>query len=109
MVVEGMENLKFRDMFPRTFECGEASGYCGADFIVTVSRAFTPEEDKLFAWVVLQDSVTLNGVHHLSDGRDIIVFDRKFRDQTPAEAEKEHRDHLAYVISNLPRQHAATR
>lgn len=98
LAVEGVGALTWETYWPRRFRMGDAEGYCGEAFIVTISSAFTPAEDELFRWVVAQDSVELYGLSHLSDGRDIMLFERRYVKQSEDEARTEHRLHLRRVL-----------
>jgi hypothetical protein len=95
---EGAPELTFDDLWPRSIAIGEARGYCGADVIIGISRVFTPEEDLLYQWINEQDGSDLFGIQHLSDGRDLIIFNRTFTKQTREAAEREHRIFLREVI-----------
>ena len=99
--VEGIEGLTWGDMWPRHAQFGECEGWCGSGLIVVVTRAFTPDEDLLFDWVERQDKAHLYGVHHLPDGRDLIVFERQWVKQSQEDAVAEHMDHLRLVLRKL--------
>lgn len=94
-------DLNFMDLWPRVIEFGDAQGFCGDKLIVTVSRAFTLDEDKVFRWVSAQDDVELIGMTHVPDGREIMLFERKFMKQSAEDARAEHAAHLRTVLSRL--------
>lgn len=98
LVVEGFEGLQWGDMWPRHIAYGECEGWCGSGLVVVLTRAFTPDEDLLFDWVLKQDKCLLYGLHHQSDGRDLIVFERQFVTQSRDEAFQEHIMHLRRVL-----------
>lgn len=106
--IEGFPPVEWADLWPRVQRYNTAEGYCGGNLIVTVSRAFTDDEDQIFQWAKAQDSASLWGVQHLSDGRDLLIFERSFTSQTQAEAIEEHRAHLANWIRAIPSQHNTT-
>ena len=97
--VEGFEGLQWGDMWPRHVKYGECEAWCGSGLVVVVTRAFTPDEDLLFDWVVRQDRCFLYGIHHLPDGRDLIVFERQFVTQSRDDAFTEHIEHLRTVLN----------
>lgn len=96
-----LPEVTFADLWPRTFRQGTAEGYVGTDIMITVSQPFTPDEDALFKWLMRQDGCYLVGIKSVSDGRDLILFDRRFTKQTKAEAKEEHRRHLAGLLERL--------
>jgi len=104
VAIEGMPEVTWAELWPRSIVIGDASAYVGADVIVTVSRAFSREEDALFAWVDGQDDCDLFGIQHLADGRDLCVFNRNWRSQTREQADMEHRSHLRALIRKLEAQ-----
>ena len=97
--IEGFEWLQWGDMWPRHIAYGECEGWCGSGLIVVITRMFTPDEDLLFDWVEKQDDCDLYGVQPLVDGRELMVFNRQFRTQTPLEAYEEHIEHLRSVLA----------
>ena len=98
MSIEGFEGLQWGDMWPRHVKYGECEAWCGSGLIVVVTRAFTPDEDLLFDWVVRQDKCFLYGIHHLPDGLDLIVFERQFVSQSREQAFEEHLAHLRKML-----------
>ena len=92
--VEGAGALTWDTVWPRTYKLGDAEGYCGDTYIVTLSRPFTRSEDHLFRWLTEQDAVELYGLAHLSDGRDLMLFERLFVTQSREAAREEHAQHL---------------
>jgi hypothetical protein len=102
--IEGMPEISWGDLWPRSIVIGDAYGYVGADVIITISRVFSREEDALFSWVDGQDDCDLFGIQHLGDGRDLCVFTRNWRSQTRDQAEMEHRSHLRALIRKLEAQ-----
>lgn len=109
--IEGFPSVEWADLWPRVQKYGTAEGYCGGGIIITISRAFTDDEDKIFRWVMAQDEASLWGVQHLSDGRDLLIFERGFKTQNRTDAITEHREHIAKWLRTIPSQHntSATR
>jgi hypothetical protein len=99
--LEGFAGLEFDTLWPRFAQFGEARAYCGTDYIVVISKAFTPDEDLALRWVIEQDSCVLHTLTHLADGRDIMLFERLYHTQTREEAVGEHRKHLRGVLANI--------
>lgn len=99
-----MPEVAWEDLWPRRAKFGEAVAYLGADVIIVISRVFTPDEDQVLKWVVAQDTCDLFGIQHLEDGRDLMVFNRRFDRQTRESAEQEHRLHLRDLIRRLEAQ-----
>lgn len=100
--LEGMEDLSFTELWPRHERVGfNGEAWCGGSLIVTVTRPFTVEEDHIFLWVMKQDACQLIGVHHLPDGRDIILFERMFVLQSKVDAIQEHQEHLQKLLDRL--------
>lgn len=98
--VDGLESLKWEDLWPRHVAYGECEAWCGGGLIVCITRAFTPDEDLVFDWVMSQDSCELFGVAHLEDGRDLIVLDRTFTKQSRHDAQMEHQKHIRDVLES---------
>lgn len=96
-----LPGVVFADLWPRSFSQGDAEGYVGTDLMVTISRPFSKDEDALFKWLMRQDGCLLIGIKNLSDGRDLILFERRFTKQSEAEAVDEHRRHLSGLIERL--------
>jgi hypothetical protein len=69
--------------------------------MIAVTRPFTTDEDLVFRWLNDQDGCLLYGVHHLRDGRDILVFERTFKKQTVEDALAEHRAHLRTLVDRV--------
>lgn len=103
--IEGIREVQFAELWPRSIKVGTAEAYCGDGLIITVSKCFTTEEDSVFQWAKAQDDSVLYAVQHLSDGRDLFVFERLFVSQTREEAREEHRAHLREWLSRIPTQH----
>lgn len=99
LAVDGFEWMTWDDVWPRHFKSGDCEGWCGATMIVVVTRAFTRGEDLLFQWLELQDKCELYGVHHMQDGRDLIVFERLHVTQSAEDARREHVDHLQALLN----------
>lgn len=96
--VEGMESLAWGDLWPRHFASGECAAWCGGGLMLCIVRPFTRDEDKVFAWLMEQDTCELYGIAHLDDGRDLIVLDRTFTKQSRKEALAEHKNHIRTVL-----------
>lgn len=96
-----MVNIRWVDMWPRSFCVGGSEAYLGATNIVLVTKPFTPGEDAVVTWARLQDDCTLVGTHHLSDGRDLILLERLHSKQSLEEATMEQRRHLARKLDEI--------
>lgn len=99
MELDGFGGLDWGSLWPRHIAYGECHGWVGSGLIIVMTRAFTPDEDLLFDWVAKQDRCHLYGIHHMQDGRDLIVFERQFVSQSQADAVAEHQAHLRKVLS----------
>jgi len=82
-------------VYPRHIKVGDSEGWCGPVLMTAITRPFTPGEDAVFAWLLLQDDSTLLDIIHLTDGRDYIVFRRQHTRQTLREALVEQETFIA--------------
>lgn len=100
--------VEWADLWPRHKRIGTAEAYCGAWMIITISRAFSADEDQIFQWALEQDQCSVWGIYHMRDGRDLILFDRMHTKQTVTDAEAEHLAHLGAMLRrqgiSIPRQ-----
>lgn len=98
VTLEGFSGLSWSELWPRHKRFGNCEAWVGGGLAICVTQPFTAEEDQLFRWVLEQDTCVLYGIHHMKDGRDLIVFDRTFTTQTREEAIREHQEHLRQLL-----------
>ena len=97
--VDGWDGVAWSDLWPHHIASGDSEAWVGGSLMVAVTRAFTYDEDTVFRWLVQHDDAVLYAVHHLTDGRDLMVFDRLFTRQDKEQALAEHRQHLRALMN----------
>ena len=93
------------ESYSRHIKVGDSEGFCGANFIVLISRAFTAGEDAVMLWAQMQDDATLVDIINLSDGRDYIILKRLYIKQTYRDALNEQAAFANDFLSRSSTQH----
>lgn len=101
ITVEGLAGVEWADLWPRHFQQGDSEAWVGGTLMIAMTRPFTVNEDSVFRWLNNQDGCLLYGVHHLRDGRDLLVFERVYSKQSKEEAIEEHRQHLRFLAQRV--------
>jgi hypothetical protein len=101
ITVEGLAGVEWADLWPRHFQQGDSEAWVGGTLMIALTRPFTVDEDQVFRWLNEQDGCLLYGVHHLRDGRDILLFERSFTSQSKEDAILEHRLHLRMLAHRV--------
>jgi hypothetical protein len=99
--VPQMVDLRWEDVWPRSFVAGESRAYLGAFTITLLTKPFTAGEDAAITWALLQDECAMIGCHHMSDGRDLMLLERMHVTQSRQDAINEQRRHLARKLESL--------
>lgn len=99
IAVDGWDGVAWSDLWPHHIEVGDCEAWVGGTLMIAVTRPFTYEENQVFQWLVEQDDAVLYALHHLRDGRDLLVFDRQFTKQHREDALGEHRAHLRALMN----------
>ena len=99
--VEGLAGVEWADLWPRHVQRGDCEAWVGGTLMIAMTRPFTVEENDVFTWLTDQDACLLYGVHHLRDGRDLMVFERLYTKQSKDDALAEHRAHLRALMARV--------
>ena len=96
------------ETYSRHVKVGDSEGWCGANFIVLIVRAFTPGEDAVTLWAKAQDEASLVDIIGLGDGRDYIILKRHYVKQSYRDALNEQAVFANAFFSRPSTQHDTT-
>ncbi|HLP97640.1 MAG TPA: hypothetical protein VK149_04265 [Sideroxyarcus sp.] len=94
------------ETYTRHIKIGDSEGYVGAEVMLAITRPFTPAEDAVFLWLLIQDKAHLLDMVPLADGRDYIILRREYETQSMEAAFAERR-RFRDAMTRLPKQHVS--